>query len=171
MGVDEDFNEYYGINPDHPRYDGNFDEARGVQRDRTGPRYNNPEGMARRIKASLPGYSLVDYAFKDAAGTVEYPHDGSYGLNTGYYRWTSLGRAKLPPGIEPWDAPLEEVNKVLTKAGKSYGAVDVGWWPMAARGVKMRLEFLGRIVGREIHAIRGNGEEFRADPAAGVASA
>ena len=37
------------------------------------PRYNNPEGMARRIKAGLPGYSLVDYAFKDAAGTVEYP--------------------------------------------------------------------------------------------------
>ena len=138
MGIDEDFNEYYGISPDHPRYDGNFDEARGIDRDRTGPRYNNPEGMARRIKAGLPGYSLVDYAFKDAAGTVEYPHDGSYGLNTGYYRWTSLGRAKLPPGIEPWDAPPEEVNKVITKAGKYYGAVDVGFCEMDKRFVYSR---------------------------------
>ena len=69
MGINEDFNEYYGISPDHPRYDGNFDEARGISRDRTGPRYNNPEGMAKRIKAGLSGYSLVDYAFKDVAGT------------------------------------------------------------------------------------------------------
>ena len=62
MGIDEDFNEYYGISPDHPRYDGNFDEARGISRDTSGPRYNNPEGMARRIKPDIPGYSLVDYA-------------------------------------------------------------------------------------------------------------
>lgn len=138
MGIDEDFNTYYGISPDHPRYDGNFDEARGVKRDRTRPRYNNPEGMAKRIKAGLPGYSLVDYAFKDAAGTVEYPHDGTYGLNTGYYRWTSLGRTKLPPGIEPWDAPPEEVNKVITKAVKYYGAVDVGFCMMDKRFVYTR---------------------------------
>ena len=80
--------------------------------------------MTRRIKAGLPGYSLVDYAFKDAAGTVEYPHDGTYGLNRGYYRWTGLGQAKLPPGIEPWDAPPEDVNKVITKAAKYFRQVS-----------------------------------------------
>ena len=33
------------------------------------------------------------------------------------------------------------------------GAVDVGWWPMAAWGLKLRLEFLGRTVGREVREL------------------
>ncbi|MCW4049296.1 MAG: hypothetical protein NWE89_06110 [Candidatus Bathyarchaeota archaeon] len=93
MGIDEDFNEYYGIAPDHKRYSGNFDEERGIRRDQTEPRYNNPEGMAKRIKAGLPRYSLVDYAFKDATGTVEYPPDGGYG--------------KMSDPRKYWDIPIE----------------------------------------------------------------
>jgi hypothetical protein len=46
------------------------------------------------------------------------------------------------------------------------GAVDVGWWPMAAWGLKLRLEFLGRTVGREVREIKGNADAYRADPAA-----
>jgi hypothetical protein len=46
------------------------------------------------------------------------------------------------------------------------GSVDVGWWPMAAWGIKARLGFLAQTVGRTIRVVDGNGDAFRADPAA-----
>lgn len=46
------------------------------------------------------------------------------------------------------------------------GAVDVGWWPMVAWGVGMRLDFLGKTVGRKIRWVKGNDAECRADPKA-----
>ena len=46
------------------------------------------------------------------------------------------------------------------------GAVDVGWWPLGSWGVRMRLDFLGRVVGREIlQGPPSDIESFRADPA------
>ncbi|MFH0965049.1 MAG: M56 family metallopeptidase [Planctomycetota bacterium] len=46
------------------------------------------------------------------------------------------------------------------------GAVDVGWWPLAAWGVKMRLAFLARVVGRDIREIEGDAAAYQANPAA-----
>ena len=46
------------------------------------------------------------------------------------------------------------------------GAVDVGWWPLASWGVRMRMGFLGHVVGREIlQGPPSDIESFRADPA------
>ncbi len=139
--MDEEFNKYYEISPDHPRYDpGIFyeDVQRSLDEDAEKPRYNNLKGMAQRMKAGIPGYSIVDYAFKDAAGTCEYPPQGHGGMNTGYYSWTPLGRARKPAEIPPWDAPPEEASKVMTKAAKYYGALDVGFCKMDKRFVYKR---------------------------------
>jgi epoxyqueuosine reductase len=142
--IDEDFNEYYQILPDHPRYDpgiffediqSNMDDGKASE-----SRYNDLDGMARRMRSKKPGYSIVDYAFKDAAGTCEYSPDGSRGMNTGYYSWTPLGRARKPPGIPSWEAPPEDVNKVITKAAKYYGALEVGYCMMDKRFVYARSE-------------------------------
>jgi hypothetical protein len=46
------------------------------------------------------------------------------------------------------------------------GSVDVGWWPLAAWGTKARVGFLGQTMGRTIRVVEGNGDAFRADPAA-----
>lgn len=137
MGIDEDFNEYYQIPPDHPRYDpGIFYEDLPRDDEKLNrPRYNNLDGMAQRMRAGIPGYSIVDYAFKDAAGTLEYPPKGPSGLNTGYYSWEPLGRAVKPPDIPPWDATPEEANKVITKAAKYFGALEVGFCMMDKRFV------------------------------------
>ena len=141
MGIDEEFNEYYKIDPDYKRYDSRaYYELRRAKMTeeevrKPRPRYNNLEGMADRMRKNLPGYSIVDYAFKDAAGTCETAPDGSSGMNTGYYSWSSLGHGRKPPSIPKWDAPPEEVNKVMTKAAKYYGACDVGFCEMDKRWV------------------------------------
>ena len=144
MGIDDEFNEYYKIDPNYKRYDSRaYNELRRskmteeeVRKPR--PRYNNLEGMADRMRKGLPGYSIVDYAFKDAAGTCENAPDGSSGMNKGYYSWSSLGHGRKPPSIPAWDAPPEEVNKVMTKAAKYYGACDVGFCEMDKRWVYAR---------------------------------
>ncbi|MQY82832.1 hypothetical protein GH157_03960, partial [archaeon] len=111
MGIDEEFNEYYGIDPDYKRYDSRaYYELRRAKMTeeevrKPRPRYNNLEGMAERMRKNLPGYSIVDYAFKDAAGTCENAPDGSSGMNKGYYSWSSLGHGRKPPSIPAWDAP------------------------------------------------------------------
>ena len=46
------------------------------------------------------------------------------------------------------------------------GNVDVGWWPMGAWGIKMRLEFVSHCVGRQIRVIDGDDNAYRADPLA-----
>lgn len=45
------------------------------------------------------------------------------------------------------------------------GAVDVGWWPMVAWAVNMRLEFVGRACGREFRYVSGDDEVYRKDAA------
>jgi len=51
------------------------------------------------------------------------------------------------------------------------GAVDVGWWPLEPVGMSIRLSFLERAVGRELHDVlpshaAGGYDSYRADPAA-----
>ncbi|MBN1682229.1 reductive dehalogenase [Candidatus Bathyarchaeota archaeon] len=138
MGIDEEFNEYYKISADHKRYDPKLFDLMQAERRKDQPprqRYNNLDGMAERMKKGLPGYSIVDYAFKDAAGTCETAPDGSGGMNKGYYSWDSLGHAKKPPSISPWKASPDEANKVITKAAKYFGAVEVGFCEMDKRFV------------------------------------
>jgi epoxyqueuosine reductase len=84
--------------------------------------YNDEEGMAERMKKGIPGYSLVDYAFKDAAETYT-----GHGMNTGFYSWNSLGVTKKPETIPRWWVSPNETSKVVTKAARFYGACGVGF--------------------------------------------
>jgi len=44
-------------------------------------------------------------------------------------------------------------------------SVDVGWWPLAAWGLKMRLDFLSEVVGRQIREVRGSVKDYLVDQA------
>ncbi len=83
-----------------------------------------------RMNKKIPGFTIVDYAFKDAAETYT-----GRGFNKGYYSWTSLGVAKKPDDVLKWDAPPEEAAKVVTKAGRFYGATKVGFCELDKRWV------------------------------------
>ena len=83
-----------------------------------------------RMNKKIPGFTIVDYAFKDAAETYT-----GRGFNKGYYSWTSLGVAKKPDDVLKWDAPPEEASKVVTKAGRFYGATKVGFCELDKRWV------------------------------------
>ena len=83
-----------------------------------------------RMNKKIPGFTIVDYAFKDAAETYT-----GRGFNKGYYSWTSLGVAKKPDDVLKWDAPPEEATKVVTKAGRFYGATKVGFCELDKRWV------------------------------------
>jgi len=120
------FDEIYPSKPGFGRYDSSREASmkRRAQRKPSkydGISYVNDAGKVRRIKAGLPGYTVVNYAFKDAAETYT-----GHGMNTGYYSWTPLGVAVLPEGMEPWKAEPEEASRVVKKAAQYYGACDVG---------------------------------------------
>jgi hypothetical protein len=46
------------------------------------------------------------------------------------------------------------------------GAVDVGWWPLDACGMNIRLNFLEQTVGRRLDFIPPESDSYKADPAA-----
>jgi hypothetical protein len=46
------------------------------------------------------------------------------------------------------------------------GAVDVGWWPLDAWGMNVRLNFLEQTVGRRLEFIPPDSDLYKADPAA-----
>jgi len=83
-----------------------------------------------RMNKKIPGFTIVDYSFKDAAETYT-----GRGFNKGYYSWTSLGVSVKPDDVPKWDATPEEASKVVTKAGRFYGATKVGFCELDKRWV------------------------------------
>ena len=84
--------------------------------------YQNEAGKIERMLKGIPGFSLVDYSFKDAAETYT-----GHGMDTGYYSWSSLGVTHKPDAIPRWEVPPGEASKVVTKAARFYGACGVGF--------------------------------------------
>jgi len=126
------FDEIYPVKDYYRRYDPR-NTAFGQSLRKTGNwsgGYANEAGKVERMRRGIPGYSLVDYAFKDAAETYS-----DHGFNTGYYSWSPLGVTHKPEGVPRWEASPEEASKVVAKAARYYGAVGVGFCELDRRWI------------------------------------
>ena len=128
----KEFDDHYPTNEDYNRYNPKNKKSR--KRPEYG--YMTKAGKKKRIQDGLVGFSLLDYSFKDASYLGDSTFDGKRTrMNKGYYSWKPLGFAELPEGVEKWKASPEEVNKVITKAAKFYGAVSVGFTTVDERWI------------------------------------
>jgi reductive dehalogenase len=115
------FEENYPVKDSYKRYD-----SRGSTRVSTPLGYKTQEGKKWRIDQDLPGFSLLDYAFREAAYTANHQSNGEpEGMNQGYYSWSPLGVTRRPEGVQRWEASPDEAARVISKAAKYYGALDV----------------------------------------------
>ena len=97
--------------------------------------YNTDEYKSNRIRKNVPGFGIVDYAFKQASGMYEGMPGEDGGMNDGYYSWTPLGVGRLPKGVSKWSGTPEKAAKIITKAAKYFGAVGVGFCPLDERWI------------------------------------
>lgn len=96
--------------------------------------YKTQEGKRWRIQQGLPGFSLLDYAFRDAAYTANHQTNGKpNAMNEGYYSWSSLGVTHKPEEISSWNGSPAETAKIVEKAARFYGALDVGFTTLDKR--------------------------------------
>ncbi len=130
------FDEVYPTREDYRRFN-QEETAFSHQRRKTGRilEYNAEDYRTRRMKREIPGFSLVDYAFKDAAGMYE-SMPGEHGdLNTGFYSWSTLGVARKYREIPGWEGTPEEAARIVTKAAEYFGAVGVGFCELDRRWI------------------------------------
>jgi reductive dehalogenase len=129
------FDDVYPIKDDYKRFDPRNTAFARATRAHLG-NYSNEDRKAERMKKGTPGFTLVDYAFRDAALTTAQASDSGRGqMNSGFYSWSPLGVTNKPEGIQKWDASPEEASKVLTKAARYYGAVEVGFCKLDKRWI------------------------------------
>ena len=126
--TDKDFEEVYPVNDDYKRFDAR-DTAFGQALKKTGTmlQFASLKSRAGRILSGKKGFSLLDYAFHDAAGMYETPFGEKHTQDRGFYKWQSLGTAKKYPGVGKWEASPLEAAKAVRKACKFYGAGDTGF--------------------------------------------
>jgi len=123
------FKELYPVKDPYHRYN-------PVGKSRLSPPrgYKTEEGKRWRIQQGLPGFSLLDYAFRDAAYTANHQTNGKpNAMNEGYYSWSSLGVTHKPDDIPSWKGPPKEAAKIVEKAARFYGALDVGFTALDKR--------------------------------------
>jgi epoxyqueuosine reductase len=117
------FDELYPTQASYERYN---PVGKGVMSSEFG--YQTEAGKEKRIKQGLPGFSLLDYAFRDASYTANHTLEGGRsGMDREFYSWSPLGRARKPDGVPRWETSPEEASRVVTKAARFYGAVSVGF--------------------------------------------
>ena len=123
------FKELYPVKDSYRRYN-----PVGTSRS-TPPRgYKTEEGKSWRIMQGIPGFSLLDYAFRDAAYTANHQTNGkSNAMNEGYYSWSSLGVTHKPDNITSFYGSPAEASKIVEKAARFYGALDVGFTALDKR--------------------------------------
>ena len=131
------FDEIYPARDDYERFDqGNSAFSLRLRKTGSFLDYNKDEYKKRMIDRNIPGFTILDYAFKQAAGLYEsMPGLLDGGLNTGFYNWTSLGVGKLPEGVPKWTGTPEDAARIITKVGKYFGAVAVGFTELDKRWV------------------------------------
>ena len=84
-----------------------------------------------KLKKQQPGFSLLDYAFRDAAFTVAHYTGSGYGFrNQGLYSWGPLKATNKPEEIPPWTGSPDDAARIVTKAARYYGAIHVGFTPL-----------------------------------------
>jgi reductive dehalogenase len=131
------FDDLYPTRKDYKRFDQRNTAFRQRFR-KTGTHldYNTDEHKKKMIDRNIPGFTIVDYAFKQSAGLYEsIPDLLDGGLNTGFYHWTSLGVGKKPVGVPKWEGTTEASAKIIRKAAKYFGALEVGFTKMDKRWI------------------------------------
>jgi len=104
----------------------------------------------KRIKQSIPGFSLVDYAFHDAAGMYENLPGVIPDLNKGFFSWSPLGAAHKPEDIPRWDESPERAATIVKKAAEYFGAVGVGFCELDRRWVYSHSRYGKEIVFEDV---------------------
>ena len=129
------FEEIYPIQDDYKRFNPmNTAFARAMRANIQG--YDNEPKKIEKMKKEVPGFSLVDYAFRDAAlTTAQASRSGRGQMNSGFYSWSPLGVAHKPEGVPKWDVSPEKASKVVSKAARYYGAAGVGFCELDTRWV------------------------------------
>ncbi|RLI00710.1 hypothetical protein DRO31_08180 [Candidatus Bathyarchaeota archaeon] len=121
MAKKPSFEDYYPMKDNYKRHD-----PRKSTRISPPYGYKTQAGKKLRIEQGLTGFSLLDYAFRDAAYTANHQSNGEpEGMNRGYYSWSPLGVTHKPEGVPRWEVDEEEAAKVVRKAAMYYGALDV----------------------------------------------
>ncbi len=84
--------------------------------------YSTEARKVERIMQGQPGFTLVDYAFKDAALTAaQASHSGRGTMNSGFYSWEPLGVTQKPENIPrleetpPKDLPDSEKSRKILR--------------------------------------------------------
>ena len=95
------FDEIYQVKDNYRRFDAR-ETAFGQALKKKGRmlEFSSLESRAERIISERKGFSLLDYAFHDAAGMYETPFGERHTQDRGYYKWQSLGVAKDYPGVD-----------------------------------------------------------------------
>ena len=89
-----------------------------------------------KLKKQQPGFSLLDYAFRDAAFTVAHYTGSGYGFrNQGLYSWDPLKATNKPDEIPRWSGSPDDAARIVAKAARYYGATHVGYCPLDQRWV------------------------------------
>ena len=121
------FDELYPIKEDFKRFDQRNTAFELYRRKGGVPfSYDSEEERAKRISKKVSGYSLLNYAFKDAAGLYETLPNQKGGMNTGFYSWKPLIHRNQNI-FEKWKGLPEEASRIVTKVAKYFGALDVGF--------------------------------------------
>ena len=125
---DKTFDELYPSKPTYKRFN-QENTAFGQSLTKTGKvvQFGAEEYVSKKMKENIPGFSIVDYAFNEAAGLYEYPPDTTDTQGIGYYSWTSLGHVQKPRDIPRWEGSPEEAAEIIKRVAKYFGACDVGF--------------------------------------------
>jgi len=135
MADNVEFDEIYPVRDDYKRFHlANTAFGRAYRSARGG--YVDPVQRAQMMIDGVPGYSLVDRAFNYAALTPAQASQSGRGyMNSGFYSWSSLGVATKPEDVPRWEGTPKEAAKIVSKAGKFYGASSIGFCNLDERWV------------------------------------
>ena len=145
------FDEVYPTKETYRRFN-QTDSAFGQQLRKTGRMIEFGSGKYRsdRMRKNIPGFSLLDYAFHDAAGMYENLPGETPDLDKGFYSWRPLGAARKPDEVSRWEGSIEEASRVITKAATYFGAVGVGFCELDRRWVYSHSRYGKEIVFEDI---------------------
>jgi epoxyqueuosine reductase len=151
MGRRRSFDELYPTNEDYRRFD-QTDSAFGRQLRKTGRmiEFGTDEYRADRIRKNVTGFTLVDYAYHDAAGMYENLPWERPDMDRGFYSWSPLGAARKPEGVPRWDGSPEEAARTVAKAARYFGAAGVGFCDLDRRWVYSRSRYGKEIVFEDV---------------------
>lgn len=153
MSGKRSFEEVYLVKDSYKRFDFRNNAFGRADRAEAGSYsgYDDEAGRVERMREGLPGYSLLDYAFKDAALTAAHAsHSGRGRMNSGFYSWSPLGVTHKPEGIQRWRVSPEDASRVLLKAARYYGAAGVGFCELDRRWVYSHTRYGQEIVFEDV---------------------